>query len=206
MHRLYAVRRFDPPPLTGSEALQAVLAMQMSDKREHSQLLEQVLGELKTRTAPARASGTRLLLVGSEDDDLEFVRMIESVGGTIVTDDHCTGTRYFWNNVHRNGNTPLEAIADRYCDRPPCPSKDWEERSRVPHVLALARDWNCKGAIVVQQKFCDPHEIDIPAIRKALEAAGVPVLVLELDVTVPVGQFKIRVEAFLEMLQVDELF
>ena len=206
MHRLYALRRQDPPPMTGSEALQAVLAMQMSDKREHSVLLEQVLGDLEKRTPPAQASGTRLLLVGSEDDDLDFVRMIETVGGTIVTDDHCTGTRYFWNNVHRNGAPPLQAIANRYCDRPPCPSKDWEERSRVPHILALARDWQCKGAIVVQQKFCDPHELDIPAIRKALEAAGIPVLFLELDITVPVGQFKIRVEAFLEMLQAEELF
>ena len=39
-----------------------------------------------------------------------------------------------------------------------------------------------------------------------LEAAGVPVLFLEFDVTVPVGQFQIRVEAFLEMIQAEELF
>jgi len=63
-----------------------------------------------------------------------------------------------------------------------------------------------QGAIIIQQKFCDPHELDIPAIRKALEDAGVKTLFLELDVTVPVGQFKIRVEAFLEMLAEDDLF
>ncbi len=192
--------------MSGSEALQSVLAMQMSDKREHSDLLEQVLPALRDRPSPAGASGARLLLVGSEDDDLEFVRMIEKAGGTIVTDEHCTGTRYFWNSVQANGGSPLQAIANRYCDRPPCPTKDWEERSRVPHILALAREWNCRGAVVVQQKFCDPHELDIPSIKKALEAAGIPVLFLELDVTVPLGQFRIRVEAFLEMIQADELF
>jgi benzoyl-CoA reductase subunit C len=206
MRRVYDLRREDPPPLTGAEALEAVLAMQVADKREHSALVEELLAGLPARDAPPGSGGARLLLVGSEDDDLEFVRMVEKAGGTIVTDDHCTGTRYFWNDVEANGQPPLEAIADRYCARPPCPTKDWEERTRIPHILALARDWRCRGAIVVQQKFCDPHELDIPAIRQALEQAGVPTLFLELDVTVPVGQFRIRVEAFLEMLQADELF
>ena len=48
--------------------------------------------------------------------------------------------------------------------------------------------------------------MDIPELRKALDEIDVPSLFLELDVTVPVGQFKIRVEAFLEMLREDDLF
>jgi benzoyl-CoA reductase subunit C len=206
MHRFYELRRADPPPVTGAEALQVVLANQMADKREHNRLLEEVLATLDSRTPPEQASGIRLLIVGSEDDDLAFFEMVERVGGTIVTDEHCTGTRYFWNKVELNGKSPLQAIADRYCDRPPCPTKDWEVRDRVEHILQLAREWECKGAIVIQQKFCDPHELDIPAIKKSLEQAGVPVLFLEFDVTVPFGQFQIRVEAFLEMLEAEALF
>jgi len=206
MRCFYDLRRADPPPVTGAEALAVVLSNQMSDKREHSDQLEQTIGKLEGRTPPEQAAGTRLLIVGSEDDDMQFFEMVERVGGTIVTDEHCTGTRYFWNQVELNGGSPLEAIAARYCDRPPCPTKDWEIRDRVEHILKLAREWECKGAIVIQQKFCDPHELDTPAIKKALEAAGVPVLLLEFDVTVPVGQFQIRVEAFLEMLEAEDLF
>jgi benzoyl-CoA reductase subunit C len=33
-----------------------------------------------------------------------------------------------------------------------------------------------------------------------------PTLFLEFDVTVPIGQFKIRVEAFLEMIGEEDLF
>ena len=88
----------------------------------------------------------------------------------------------------------------------PCPSKDWPQRTRVAHVLALAKAYNVQGAIVVQQKFCDPHELDIPALTKALNQAGIKTLFLEFDVTVPIGQFRVRVEAFLEMLQEDDLF
>jgi benzoyl-CoA reductase subunit C len=80
------------------------------------------------------------------------------------------------------------------------------ERTRVEHIIKLAKDFDAKGAIVIQQKFCDPHEIDIPAIIKELNDIDVKTLFLEFDVTVPIGQFKIRVEAFLEMLQEEDLF
>ncbi len=80
------------------------------------------------------------------------------------------------------------------------------ERTRIAHILRLAEEWRVDGAIVMQQKFCDPHELDTPAIRKSLEEQGIKTLFLEFDVTVPVGQFKTRVEAFLEMLAEEDLF
>ena len=147
----------------------------------------------------------RLMIIGSEDDDTKFINMVESCGATFVVDEHCTGTRYFWNDVEPRANR-LEAIAARYIDRVPCPTKDWVERKRIAQILQLAEEWNVGGAIVMQQKFCDPHELDTPAVRKALEDSGIKTLFLEFDVTVPVGQFKVRVEAFLEMLGAEDLF
>jgi benzoyl-CoA reductase subunit C len=202
--RVYQTRKADDPPLSGEEALELVLAAQMVDKQEHSAALETALARLPGRRA-AQPTGARLMILGSEDDDLEFIRMVESCGATFVIDDHCTGTRYFWNNVAPDG-AALARIARRYVERVPCPTKDWPARSRVPHALALARDYRVQGAIVMQQKFCDPHELDIPALTKALNAAGVKTLFLEFDVTVPIGQFKVRVEAFLEMLREEDLF
>jgi benzoyl-CoA reductase subunit C len=204
MWKVYELRKGDLPPLTGEEAMEMVLSSQMVDKEEHNAALETLLGKLGKRK-PGRPAGTRLMILGSEDDDIEFIRMVESCNCTFVIDDHCTGTRYFWNNVEGNGD-PLKGVADRYVRRVPCPSKDWPDRTRVAHVLELAKAYRVQGAIVMQQKFCDPHELDIPALTKALNNAGIKTLFLEFDVTVPVGQFKVRVEAFLEMLREDELF
>jgi benzoyl-CoA reductase subunit C len=204
MHAVYELRQDDSPPLTGEEAMQMVLSGQMTDKAEHNKELKGILSELKEKTN-GRDAGTRLMILGSEDDDIEFINMVESSGATFVVDEHCTGTRYFWNEVVPRENR-VEAIAARYIDRVPCPTKDWMERDRIPHILKLAEEWNVSGAIVIQQKFCDPHEIDIPAIRKALEEKGIKTLFLEFDVTVPLGQFKVRVEAFLEMLSEEDLF
>ena len=150
------------------------------------------------------------MIIGSEDDDIDFLHMVESLNkeqypATFVVDEHCTGSRYFWNDVPADKDL-LMAIARRYIERPPCPTKDWEERKRIPHIMKLAKDFGVQGAIVMQQKFCDPHELDNVAIRKELENKGMKTLFLEFDVTVPIGQFRIRVEAFLETIKQDDLF
>ncbi len=204
MKQVYELRKREEPPLNGLEAMYVVVSSQMIDKEEHSRTLEDTLKELENRTLE-RPVGQRLMILGSEDDDHEFIEMVESCGSTFVIDDHCTGTRYFWDEVVPNKN-PLTAIATRYVNRVPCPSKDWPIRTRTPHILSLAKDWDASGAVILQQKFCDPHELDIPAIKEALEDEGLITLFLELDVTVPVGQFKTRVEAFLEILEEEDLF
>jgi len=205
MHEMYEFRKIASPAISGEEAMEVGMAQQMVDKKEHSAALKEIIDKLKAGQG-GNNSGTRLMLLGSEDDDIEFVNMVESVDSTVVIEDHCIGTRYFWNKVEFNGDDPIEAIAKRYIERPACPSKDWMERKRTGHILKLANEYDVAGAIVIQQKFCDPHELDIPAITKALHEADIKTLFLEFDVTVPIGQFKIRVEAFLEMLMEDDLF
>jgi benzoyl-CoA reductase subunit C len=204
MHDVYDLRKGPNPPVTGLEAMVMVASSFFVDKKDHNAELKRILPQLKSRQLE-RQTGSRIMIVGSEDDDTEFVRMVESVGATIVSDDHCTGSRYFWNLTEFNGDI-MQAIANRYIDRPPCPSKDWEERRRFPHVLQMTRDFNVDGVILIQQKFCDPHECDIPVLKQYLNDNGVPTLFLEFDVTVPLGPMRIRVEAFLEMLGEEELF
>lgn len=205
MKKAYEMRKGDNPPMTGLEAMYMVVSSQMTDKREHSRILEDILEKELPKRDLGIGEDIRLMILGSEDDDTEFIKMVESLDAKFVIDDHCTGTRYFWNEVEPDGD-PLTAIADRYVKRPACPTKDWPERTRVDHVLKLAKDWNVRGAILIQQKFCDPHELDIPVQKKFLKENGIESLFLELDVTVPVGQFKIRTEAFLEMLREEDLF
>ena len=204
LQQVYELRKKPNPPLTGLEAMLMVVSSQMTDKREHNKALEELLQKLPSRSLDEPSE--RLMILGSEDDDTEFIAMVEDLGARIVIDEHCTGTRYFYEEVNTNGNA-LSSIAERYVKRVPCPSKDWPVRTRVDHIVKLAKEYDIQGAIVMQMKFCDPHELDNPAIKKALENdVGVPTIFLEFDVTVPIGQFKTRVEAFLEILREDDLF
>ena len=199
MKQIYDLRKNDPPTISGIEAMEMVLTSMFMDKEEHSQLLQQALNELPKRKQN-RESQIRLMLVGSANDDVGFTKMTEELGADVVIEDHCTSSRYFWTEIVPQEDR-LAAIAACYINKPPCPQKDLVERRRFSYLLGLAKDYNAQGAIVIQQKFCDPHEFDIPPIRSLLEKNDIPVLFLEFDLTIPAGQFRTRIEAFLEMLQ-----
>ncbi len=205
MRRVYEYRKMDSPKITGLEVMEMVLSSQMTDKEEHSKLLEKLLEKLPNRRLN-RNPGVRLMIIGSEDDDRVFMKNVEALGATFVIDEHCTGSRYFWDDVVPNEDRLL-AIATRYVQRVPCPSKDWPEFTRIQHAVNLAKQFRAQGALVIQNKFCDPHGIEVPPLREALKDVGVPTYPLEFDVTVPWGQFRTRVEAFLETLTgLEELF
>ncbi len=204
LRELFEYRKETNPRVTGVEALYASLTAQFVDKEEHNKELKRVLAELPKRKND-RPEGIRFMTIGSENDDVSFMAMVESVGSTIVIDDQCSGTRYFWNEAKLNGD-PVKAIADRYCDRPACPTKDYPDHTRFDHVLSLAKDYKAQAAVFLQQKFCDPHEGDYPDLKRHLESNGIPTLFLEFDITNPIGPFRIRIEAFLETLREDDLF
>jgi benzoyl-CoA reductase subunit C len=223
MRQVYEFRKSPNPKVTGQESMWMTTSSMWVDKAEHSAEVRKVLQQLPDRQM-TRETGARLMLIGSENDDIPFIELVERVGATVVQDDHCTGTRYFWNLVETHPplsppasggekggvsqlhNDPMTAIAERYIRRPACPVKDWEERTRFDHILKLAKEWEVAGAIIIQQKFCDPHEADMVPLRAFLNDNGIPNLMLEFDATTPLGPFRIRVEAFLEMIGQEELF
>jgi benzoyl-CoA reductase subunit C len=201
MRQVYELRKKTPPLISGVEAMEMVLASMFMDKGEHNQVLERWLEEIPQRPNTIEP-GIRLMVLGSENDDREVLRLMESLGANVVIDDHCTGSRYFWSEVPAREDR-LSAIASRYIERPPCPSKDLVERRRFDYVLRLAEEYGVQGAVQIQQKFCDPHEFDIPPLKALFEERGIPSLFLEFDVTVPVGVLRTRIEAFLEMMQLE---
>ena len=205
LRQIYDMRKAKDVPLTGTECMHVTTANLFMDKKDANRLLKETIGnELSSRKVKSE-DDSRLMIVGSENDDIKFLDMVEQFRAVIVVDDHCTGSRYFWNNVEIE-NGVIESIARRYLARPICPQRDYPERKRIPYLLQLAKDWDVKGIIFLQQKFCDPHELDKVAILNFFKEQGIPTLYLELDVTVPLGQFRIRVEALLEQLREEEIW
>ena len=201
MKEIYALRKSEPPLLSGAEAMEMVLASQVMDKSEHNEMLKQVIAELPSYKSSI-SPGVRLMVIGSENDDIEIVRDIESLGANIIIDDHCVGSRYFWGEIIPKEDR-FRALANRYAQRPPCPTKDFPERRRLDHILNLAKDYHVQAAILILQRFCEPHEYDIPSIEAALKKLDIPTLVIELDIPMSLGQVRNRVESLLEMIRLE---
>jgi benzoyl-CoA reductase subunit C len=198
MAEITATMKGDTPPLTEAEVAEMALAGMLMDKKAHNLLLAEVLKEVKKRSIVKRR-GPRLMLLGSVNNNIELIRFIDSLGGRVVIDDYCTGNRYYQTKVVPEDNR-LAAIANRLINKPPCPLKDLPERRRINHYAKLIDDYKVAGAIYTMQRQCDAHGLDYPAIESYFKERGIPMLKLELDYTVPVGQFRTRIEAFLEML------
>ena len=201
LKQIWEFRKQANPAITGLEAMNIVMSSQVMDKREHNEALRQLITELPQRKLN-KETGTRLMLIGSECDNRDFVKMVEQVltmPATFVIEEHCVGSRYFWNTVVPQKDKLL-SIAERYIDRPPCPQKDWPVRTRFPHIENLLKDYKVDAVVMMQQKFCDPHEMEKIPIEKLLNKDNIPHYYLEFDVTEPIGPFRIRMEAFLETM------
>lgn len=199
MRQVYELRRADNPLVSGAEAFEMILSSQIMDKEEHNKLLKDAIRKL-SRRKETNNTGPRLMLLGSEISDTKLVRLVESMGATIVMDRLCSGSNYFWNTVIPQEDRCL-AIAMRYVDKPRCPVKDSTYRRRVNDIVQLAIDYNVQGVIYATQKFCVPHQMDRPPIEKAFKQRLISIHNIEYDGTIPTGEYQTRIEAFIDMLK-----
>ena len=97
---------------------------------------------------------------------------------------------------------PIEAICDRYMARAVCPAKHLSNTARAEGLVAAAKKHHVEGVIFLLLKFCDPHAFDYPYLKQALDDAGIPSLLFEVeDRMPPEGQLRTRFETFTEMLK-----
>lgn len=199
LHRLNDLRKAEAPPITGAEFLEAVVAATILPRDAYNQMLEEFLLQVESRPGIPTDERVRLLLVGSELDDPAYVQMIEDMGGLVVADDLCTGSKYFWNLADTEGD-PLRAIARRYLTRPECPRMR-PARNRLRHMGDLMQSHKVDAVVLEVIKFCNLHGEDSTIVRNYLRRLGVPLLQLSREYNVgAVGQMRTRVEAFFERI------
>jgi benzoyl-CoA reductase/2-hydroxyglutaryl-CoA dehydratase subunit BcrC/BadD/HgdB len=163
-------------------------------------MLEELLREVRGRRLPGAEDQHRILIYGSELDNPEYLQIIEDLGGIVVTDDLCMGSRYFRGEVKVDGD-PLRALADRYLTKPLCPRMH-PAPDRVKYLQQLARDFQVDGVIHQSLKFCDLHAGQFLVSKAGFDEIGVPVLNLEREYALSGhGQIRTRVSAFFEALE-----
>jgi bzd-type benzoyl-CoA reductase N subunit len=200
LRNLYELRKAEAPPVSGAETMEVVNAAFRMPKEQYNELLEKLLEEA-TSSGRTLESKVRLMINGSPLNNPEFIQTIEDLGGLVVVDELCMGTRYWWESVDTNPDLdPLEAISRRYLNNFPC-ARMVPSDGRFDQVLELAKDYRIDGVVNEIIRYCVPYAHDEPLIRERLENQGIPVL--ELDVEYGVtgsGQIRTRAQAFIEML------
>jgi bzd-type benzoyl-CoA reductase N subunit len=199
---IYELRSRNPRLMTGTDLYTLVRASMIMDRDRLNILLAETVAELKVKADREKedTSLKRIILAGGICNHPDIYPMIENAGGAVVWDDFCTGARYFTELIDE-GAEPIARIAGRLINRVVCPAKHIDLDGRARHIIRLVKEKNARGVIFLLLKFCDPHAFDYPDIKKSMDEAGIPVMLLEIDDPIPAeGQLKTRFEAFLEML------
>jgi benzoyl-CoA reductase subunit C len=189
----------DIPPITGPEYLSIVLAGFSIPKGQYNQLLEELMKEIKGRKPDLRYK-TRLLLMGSAFDDLNFAQVIEESGGLIAADTLSFGSR-FYHGVLKGEGDPIRELAEFYLRRPGCPRMADTAKERLDLVERKIEEFRIDGVIYQRIRYCNLWGGEAFLTAKKLEELGVPFINLEREYypTAP-GALRTRIEAFIERM------
>jgi len=78
---------------------------------------------------------------------------------------------------------------------------DPELHSRPEHVIGLVKDSGAQGVVILMMQFCDPEELEYPSLKRALDKAGVPSVVIGVDQQMKdFGQARTILQAFADIL------
>lgn len=204
-------RKGDQPRITGYEYHIITMVTYAAPKYLLIDKLEETLEELKTRQpdvkSPFRA---RVVLVGSEVDDVDLVRLIEESGAYVCADRFCYGSFPGRDPIELTGDEDaLTQICRQYLYRGQCPrlmnQAKIQERRR--YVASLAEEYQADGIIYEQMKFCDPWAYEKMVGSHVLrEDYGYPVLAVDRPYAIGVsGQMRTRVQAFVESIEIKKL-
>ncbi len=198
LREISETRKSDPPLMTGSEFLEAILPGLVMPKEKYVEMLEGLLKELKGKE-PEDDDRLRVYLLGSELDNTEYIEIIEDAGGLVVADDLCTGAKYFLDDVEENGN-PMTALAARYLKKAECPRMRPAD-IRLERIADTIEEYDIDAVILEVIKFCNLYGEDFPILKKSLNKLDVPVLLVNREYSMAgAGQIKTRVEAFFESI------
>ena len=203
LRQLYELRKRNNPPLTGSDTLSVFLAGCSMPKREFNALLRTLLLELENKEGNS-GHRARLMMAGSGGcDNPAYFQILEDLGGLIVTDSLCFGSRYFWEPVTIQEDL-MVGLARSYLRRPSCPRMVNGTAERTDYVKQMVEDFDVDGVVFQRIRYCDLWGGQMLQMEKDLRESRIPMLSLDREYSLSAtGQLRTRVQAFLERLEGD---
>ena len=173
--------------------------------------LQETLEELKTRVPDEKNPYCiRVVMVGSEIDDPEFIKLAEECGALVVADRYCFGSLPGRQVIELNEEEDvLTQICRTYIEWGKCPRFFNQEKilERREYVDMLAKEYHADGLIYEQIKFCDYWGYERAAAFHIMdEEYGWPTLSVDRPYAVrSSGQLRTRIQAFVERVELKKI-
>lgn len=204
-------RKEENPRITGYEFHIITLATYAAPQDMLIDKLEETLEELRTREPEAKNPfRARVVLVGSEIDDVDFVKLVEETGAYVCADRFCYGSLPGRVPIELNDSEDaLTQVCRHYMEHSQCPRymNTAKMLGRREYVNALAREYKADGIIYEQIKFCDPWAYERMVGSHVLHHDfSYPVLSVDRPYSIAgSGQMRTRVQAFVESIEIKKI-
>ena len=204
-------RKLDNPPITGYEFHVIQLVSQVCPHYLILPYLQETLEEIRTREPePKFPFRARVALVGSEVDDPEFTKLIESCGAMVVADRYCFGSFPSREQiVIQEGETAFDAICRHYLHWNQCARfmDGMKIDQRHSEVKRLVDEFKADGVIYENMKFCEFWSYEkVLASHIFVNELHIPCCTIEKEYALgAVGQLRTRFQAFIESLEIKSI-
>ena len=204
-------RKLDNPTITGYEFHVIQLVSLVCPKYLILPYLRETAEEMKTREPDQKKDfRCKVVLAGSENDDPDFTKLVESCGARVVCDRYCYGSVESRQIIDiKDGEDPLYAIAKHYLSTSNCPRfmPQDEMRARKQRIANLAKEYHADGVIIASNKFCEywsyERVIDTVILKRDF---GLPVCSIEKEyINSASGQLRTRFQAFVESVEIKHI-
>ena len=204
-------RKLDNPTITGYEFHVINLVTLTCPKYLIIDKLRETLEELRTREPDTKpAYRCKVLLAGSENDDPDFTKLIESCGAMVVADRYCFGSFPSREQIEiLPGETAFDAICRHYLHWNQCARfmDGMKIDQRHDEVKRLVDEFHADGVVYENMKFCEFWSYEkVLASHILTEEMGVPCCTIEKEYALgSVGQLRTRFQAFVESLEIKKI-
>jgi benzoyl-CoA reductase/2-hydroxyglutaryl-CoA dehydratase subunit BcrC/BadD/HgdB len=177
--------------------------------REVTKLTKELKNMASAGKLVANKNTPRVMLAGSPVvwPNWKLPNLLEESGAIIVSDELCSGTRTFYDPVVTDEWTEramMEAIAERYLYPCTCPCFS-PNVEREENFIREIEESQAEGVVFHVLQGCHLHTLDASRLSRPLKDKGIPVLTIRSEYQDgDIGQIKVRVEAFLEMIEAGE--
>jgi len=205
LRELYRVKRDTPWLLSAREAYVLTRAGSVMPREEHNDLLRGALDELPER-AGRKQDRVRVVFEGGfcEQPPLDMLQLIEEAC-YVVDDDLLIGMRWLTEDVPADTVDPLFALATAYLESSTySPVQHDDRKPKEEMLLRRIEASGAQAAILAAAKMCEPGMDEQVAYSRALEARGIPYLLLEFEEKMSaLERMRMEVETFVESILFD---
>lgn len=205
------LRKRQNPPITGYEFHVIELVSQVCPHDLILPYLEETLEELRVREPePVFPFRARIALVGSEIDDPDFTKLVESCGAMVVADRYCFGSLPGREEIQIFSNeSAFDAVCRHYLHWNQCARfmDGMKIDQRHSEVRRLVEEYGADGIVYENMKFCEFWSYEkVLASHIFLNELDIPVCTIEKEYTLgAAGQLRTRFQAFIESLEIKRI-